>query len=268
MNRSKTFWWAPAILLLILTATATRSLAWKGDPFARVQVEILSDDRGTLTKYPADSGHSQILRSYIEARNDERYRVRVVNNSKERIGLVIAIDGRNIISGARSNLQANERMYILNPHRSGEFEGWRTGQNRVNRFYFTGMHDSYAAAWNDYSAMGVIAVAVFRSRNDMKLRRERNIKIRPGGPGTLFQHENPGTGFGEGGWSPSRTVKFVAQNQPVTREFIKYEWRSTLCRRGFLSCRDAERHTGRNRFWDRFSPDNDFAPFPPGRGIR
>ena len=50
-------------------------------------------------------------------------------------------------------------MYILEPYGQGEFKGWRTNLDSINRFYFTDVADSYAAAFHDESAMGVIGVA-------------------------------------------------------------------------------------------------------------
>jgi len=41
-------------------------------------------------------------------------RIEVKNRLNRRVGLVIAVDGRNIISGTKSWLRNNERMYILN----------------------------------------------------------------------------------------------------------------------------------------------------------
>ena len=144
--------------------------------FARssdVTIEIVSDERGPLPKYDAGFGSERSRRSYVAARDGERYRIWVSNRSGNRVGLVIAVDGRNIISGEQSHLGPHERMYILGPYQTGQYEGWRTGRNQVNRFYFTGMSDSYAAAWGDYTAMSVIAVAVYDSRyEDRSLPRE------------------------------------------------------------------------------------------------
>lgn len=236
----------------------------------RLQSILVSDYRGTLSKYPAGFDNKTFsTRSYVAVENNERYRIRVYNKSSGRIGLVIAVDGRNIISGSRSNLSPSERMYILGPYGTGEFEGRRTGKNRVNRFYFTGMNDSYASAWDDYSAMGVIAIAVFKDRNSQRLQRDKSNKIRPINPrGGLFHRESPGTGLGEGEWSPSRTVRFSPRDKPVAREFIKYEYRSTLCQKGIVRCQKNERPYLRNRFWGPFPHDNGFVPFPPGGRIR
>ena len=151
--------------VFLFPVTAGQVLAGGINYFPEISVEIISDERGYLNKYAAEYGDMHARRNYVVARDDERYRIRVHNRSNERIGLVIAVDGRNIISGRKSYFGPNERMYILGPYDTGEYEGWRTGKNRVNRFYFTGMSDSYAASWGDYSAMGVIAMAAYKSRH-------------------------------------------------------------------------------------------------------
>ena len=102
---------------------------------------------------------------YVEAVKGSRYSIQVTNRSGGRIGVVIAVDGRNIISGKKSDLKRNEQMYIVGPYESNTFEGWRTGMDRTNRFYFTDASDSYAEkVFADASAMGTIALAVFREK--------------------------------------------------------------------------------------------------------
>jgi hypothetical protein len=240
------------------------------DHIADVTVEVISDERGVLTKHAADSSIRQENRSYVVARNNERYMIRVHNRSNERVGLVIAVDGRNIISGRQSSLSSHERMYILEPYQTGQYEGWRTGQNRVNRFYFTSMGDSYAAAWGDHSAMGVIAVAAYKSqRRDVFRPGPGQKKTRP-----LDQHgarefkKEPGTGFGETEWAPSRTVQFMPMATAFTRQFIKYEYVATLCKRGVINCRENRGPRERNRFWPDDHRNYGFAPFPPLWPIR
>jgi hypothetical protein len=227
-----------------------------------VHVDIIADQRGVLHRFDAGSQWVDTERSYIIARQDERYRIRISNRSNRRVGIVIAVDGRNIISGEKSYLNPHERMYIIGPHQSQEYEGWRTGRNHINRFYFTGMSDSYAAHWGDHTAMGVVAVAVFNERYQQTGKGKRKGK-RFG-----MQREAPGTGFGEGEWSPSREVHFVAQKRAARKTFIKYEWRKTLCRMGIVQCRQKHTHRGpdHNRFWPGDRPHNrrndGFAVFP------
>lgn len=251
------------IIFLLLTMT---SMAWAGrhGHYQPVSVEIVSDKRGVLEKYDAGFGNRNTQRNYVMAKKKERYTIRVQNHTNDRIGLVIAVDGRNIISGDTSHLKASERMYILGPHGSGEYEGWRTGKNRVNRFYFTKSDDSYAAAWEDYSAMGVIAVAVYESRRqEVSQHREKRSTSPLDRSRAYSQKQDPGTGFGETEWSPSKTVRFTPQNKPVSKEFIKYEWRTTLCKKGVISCRRERTPHERNRFWPEHFSDFGFAPFPP-----
>lgn len=259
-----------AILFVLLVPV--QSFARGHHESGNVKVDIVSDQRGSLRQFHAGLQRVDAERSYVIARNGERYRIRISNPSNRRIGVVIAVDGRNIISGSKSHLGSHERMYILGPYQSQEYDGWRTGRNQINRFYFTGMNDSYAAHWGDQTAMGVVAIAVFNERYQQTYR-----KNDPAGGGrsrrfdkSHSQREAPGTGFGEGEWSPSREVRFAAQKRPAHKTFIKYEWRKTLCRMGVVQCRPklAGHEHNHNRFWPHDRPHNrrndGFAPFPSG----
>jgi len=146
------------IVLLAVLLCATN--VWAGGVGNSVEVRIATDDGRTLPTYPVLMRQG-VCKVYAEAKKGDLYRIEVKNRLNRRIGLVIAVDGRNIISGGKSALQSHERMYILEPHGFGAFSGWRTAQDRVNRFYFTDAPESYAAAFGDESAMGVIAVAVY-----------------------------------------------------------------------------------------------------------
>lgn len=235
---------------------------------ADVDIEVLDEDGRRLTQYPVrQKGRGLSTRAYLQARQGENYAVRVRNNTDYRVGLVIAVDGRNIVSGERSDLAPSERMYILNPYQSAVYEGWRTSRNRIHRFYFTEAEDSYAEAFDDRSAIGVIAVAAYRE----KARRvpkpgphEQRSGRRQGPSSSLAEAEKgPGTGFGDSEWSPSVRVKFEPERRPITKHFIKYEWRKSLCRKGVIECRRPERAEPRNRFWPGDGNEG-FAPYPPG----
>lgn len=248
-----------AILFISCLLFSVQAVARGKNPYSGISVEIISDHRGNLKKYHARApGHSG-NRSYIAARDNERYRIRIRNNSSERVGLVIAVDGRNILSGKKSYLLPSERMYVLQPYTSADYAGWRTGRNEVNRFFFTDMDNSYSAAWGDFSAMGIIAVAAFPERHQQE--QYYSDRKRPSKKsGKMGKHDKSmGTGFGEERWSPSRAVQFVAQQHPMMKEFIKYEHRSSLCRRGIVRCRpERDRNNGfvtpPDEIWKRFSP--------------
>ena len=131
-----------------------------------VDVRIISDGGAEFAKYrtyPRVRQEGSFF--YVEAVKGDRYSIQVTNRSGSRIGVVIAVDGRNIISGKKSDLKRNEQMYIIGPYESNTFEGWRTGMDRTNRFYFTEQSDSYAEkVFADASAMGTIALAVYREK--------------------------------------------------------------------------------------------------------
>lgn len=250
------------IILLILTFIATTK-AQAGEYYYKdnIEIDVISDDRGRLREYPARPDGKKTERSYIEARNGERYLIRIRNNTDERIGVVIAVDGRNIISGKKSYLKNSERMYVVGAGQSSEFEGWRSGKNSINRFYFTDATDSYADAWNDHSAMGVIATVIFKDRQHRYYNRNESRNRSQLAPDArLFEDDEPGTGFGEETWSPSRKVHFKPSHHSVYKKFIKYEWRRSLCRRGILNCR----YRDDNRFWpnERIRNDEGYAPHP------
>lgn len=264
MNRKHITFWMLAISVFVFAVISSQAIARGYVNYNLISVEVISDERGPLTKYDAGAESPYVLRDYVIARDNERYGIRIRNRSNNRIGLVIAVDGRNIISGQKSHLDSRERMYILGPYEAAEYHGWRTGKNRINRFYFTEMNDSYAAAWGDYSAMGVIAVAAYRDRMSGIFGEKGKPKNRPfNRPWSNARRHEPGTGFGEAEWSPSRTVEFSPQGKPFMRQFIKYEWRSTLCKRGVIKCRHDKTPGRGNRFWPDHRPGNGFAPFPP-----
>ncbi len=239
-----------------------------------VEVEVINDRGQAFAQYPLrGEGRSRDYKAYLQARRDSNYALRIRNLTNERIGVVVAVDGRNIISGERSDLRPDERMYVLGPREQGTYEGWRTGRDQVNRFYFTDAGDSYASAWGDRSAMGVIAVAAFREvapympppepRGDRRYQSTPEAAGAPPAPGAAPRLKSePGTGYGEREWSPSRRVDFEAERRPFARYFLKYAWRDTLCRQGVIE--DCGRRGQGNRFWD--EPNGGYAPPPPRHG--
>jgi hypothetical protein len=186
----------------------------------------------------------------------------VRNLLNRRIGVVVAVDGRNIISGKKSWLRSDERMYILEPYGQGEFTGWRTSLESINRFYFTDVADSYAAAFHDESAMGLIAVAVYpevRREESSDLSQAPQRSASRDAPSAKSEMGAAGTGYGRQEHSPARVVAFEPEGVAAERIYIKYEWRTTLCTQGIIRCGSIT--PSRNRLWD----DADFAPPPPGR---
>ncbi len=235
-----------------------------------VGIEVVSD-RGTVFQaiphkdFRKDGTH--VSKMYLEAKKGENYGIIITNNTPERVGVVIAVDGRNIITGKRSDLRSNEAMYIVNACETARYDGWRTSKEQVHRFYFTDEADSYSVrAFGDSSAMGVIAVAVYREKERpqplLEEKREGassvapSAKKAPQSADRALAKENAGTGFGDAQYSRVIAVQFEPERNPVQKTLVKYEWREVLCRKGILSC---GRELG-NRLWD----EDGYAPYPPG----
>jgi hypothetical protein len=236
-----------------------------------VDVRIVSDTGEEYQKYRVHPRLRQEGRFfYMEAVKGERYSIQVTNRSNRRIGVGIAVDGRNIIDGKKSDLERKERMYIIGPHETNTFEGWRTGMERTNRFYFTEQSDSYAEkVFADASAMGTIALAVYNEKlpeiipySDSSSRmKEAPSEAAPGASAgsrsadraEQKKTQEAGTGFGETMYSPARVVRFDPEDTTAEKIVLKYEWRSELCRKGIIPCGQ------KNRFWP---GDHEFAPIP------
>jgi hypothetical protein len=158
-------------------------------------------------------------------------------------------------------------MYIVNPYGHGQYDGWRTANDKVHRFYFTDIADSYAMrTFNDSTAMGVIAVAIYREKERPKaLHEPRMQEGAPASPSAessarnkagVGKDEAAGTGFGNEQYSPTIRVVFEPEEIPVQKTLIKYEWHEVLCKKGIMNCRQGSG----NRLWD----DAEYAPYPPG----
>lgn len=260
-------------LLLSLSACATDQPRWSNPnpdnypaPYSEysnpISIDIIDDNGQIFNKHQQRDNYKN-HRAYVEARKGAHYKIRVRNRTNKRIAVVIAVDGRNIISGKKSYLRNTERMYVLDPYQSATYKGWRTGKNKVNRFYFTDAGDSYSAAWGDYSAMGVISAAVYKEVPRYEAQVDyykKSTKARRG----AMAAEEAGTGFGREEYSASRKVEFQPEQQHSGQYFFKYEWRNTLCQHEVLNCYNTPYNSGGNRFWPYNTDGNGaYAPYPP-----
>ena len=120
-----------------------------------VQVDVVDRDVGQTLHVWRDHG-----RPVVAGRPGDRYALRLVNNSGERVLAVVAIDGVNVISGETAAV--SQRGYVLEPWQRTEVNGWRKSDSEVAAFEFTSLADSYAARTGRPQDVGVIGVAVFR----------------------------------------------------------------------------------------------------------
>ena len=92
----------------------------------------------------------------------ERYTLRVVNHSGQRIEAVVSVDGRDVIDGKPAS--PDKRGYLVQAYGSADIDGWRISQREAAAFRFSTVPDSYAARTGNGREVGVIGVAVFPER--------------------------------------------------------------------------------------------------------
>ena len=260
-----------SVLAVVVMVAAAPAYPYSGDRLrGEVSIEIVSESGSTFLSIPHQDfwrGGTHLLKKYLEASQGENYGIVIRNRTPERVGVVIAVDGRNILSGKKSDLMNNEDMYLVNRYEHARYDGWRTDKDTVHKFYFTDTSDSYAMrTFSDATAMGVIGVAIYREKERPKPllnhKGQQNAPAAPSAEGSARsksgtgKDEAAGTGFGDAKYSPTLRVSFEPEPDPVQKTLVKYEWREILCRKGILNCRQEPR----NRFWDA----DEYAPHPPG----
>ena len=81
---------------------------------------------------------------WVAGNPGDRYAVRLVNRTGERVLVVLSVDGVNAVSGETA--AANQSGYVLDPWERAEIAGWRKSLSDIAQFYFTALPDSYAPA--------------------------------------------------------------------------------------------------------------------------
>jgi hypothetical protein len=159
--------------LVLLLAPATSPRAWASAGAAAYQASGTSidlsveRDGASAPLYRARDGSG---RYYLEARAGGGYALRIVNRSSERVGIVVAVDGLNAISGEREPVPSAGarpgRMYVVDPWDEVRVRGWRTSLEDVRQFTFVDEHASYAARTGRANGrMGWIEAWVYRERS-------------------------------------------------------------------------------------------------------
>ena len=124
-----------------------------------VDVQVMVDGL-TAPLYFRPSGSDRL---YFQAFKGRNYSLVVRNNTGRRVGVLIAVDGLNVVTGERSSLSRNESMYVLDPNERAVIRGWRTSLDQVRRFVFVDEEHSYAERTDQANGdLGWIRVLSFR----------------------------------------------------------------------------------------------------------
>lgn len=126
-------------LILGVSLTApTMTLSKFEHHYQPVEIGAVTDNGETFSVYPVTQHHlNKQYRAYSEAMKSEDYTLRIRNHSNQRLRLVIAIDGLNIVSGKQSHLKYHENMYISDPYQTQTDLLWLTYEKqRYSPFLF------------------------------------------------------------------------------------------------------------------------------------
>ena len=99
---------------------------------------------------------------YVAGRPGNEYQITLRSQSQRDVLGVVSVDGVNVVSGQTAT--PHQSGYMLTPWQQTDITGWRKSTDRVARFYFTELPDSYAARTDRPDDVGVIGVAIFRSK--------------------------------------------------------------------------------------------------------
>jgi len=113
-------------------------------------------------------------KSYFQAFKGKNYSLVVRNTTGQRVGVLISVDGLNVVNGQRSSLSSHESMYVLDPYESATIQGWRSSLRDVRRFVFVDEARSYASRTDQANGdMGWIRVLSFREQQPVTWRYDR-----------------------------------------------------------------------------------------------
>lgn len=222
-------------------------------------------------------------RHYVEAIAGRNYAITIRNNTGQRVGVLISVDGLNVVSGTRSTLSRNESMYVLGPWERAVISGWRTSLSSVRRFVFVDESRSYAERTGQANGdMGWIRVLAFRElvpqvrlpefspyqgrgkegsapapdrapRGSLDSRKSGEVQS-PNSLAPRAESSFPGTGWGDRQHDPVQRTRFTPERYATDQLVIRYEYASGLRALGIFP--------RRSRLWEREHGELGFAQPP------
>ncbi|MGZ5033130.1 MAG: hypothetical protein ACXWAC_08015 [Usitatibacter sp.] len=105
-------------------------------------------------------------RAYVVGNPGNEYQVTVRNRAGEDLLAVVSVDGVNVMSGETATTQ--QGGYVVSGGERLDIRGWRKSLGEIAAFYFTSLGDSYAARTGRPANVGVIGVALFKRRPEIR----------------------------------------------------------------------------------------------------
>jgi len=123
-----------------------------------VTMEVLVDGR-PLAELRNDG------RTYVEARKNRNYTIRLRNDTGGRVAVALAVDGLNTIDAKHTSAKAAAK-WVLSPYETAEIQGWQVDDGHARKFLFTSEEKSYGAWIGDSRNLGVVSAVFFAERSD------------------------------------------------------------------------------------------------------
>ena len=252
------------LLLAIMPALATVTMpacARLAEPATAMQVDGQLLD---LAVYDRDSRETlpvyrQAGRYYVAGVPGHRYQLSLRNHSGDDVLGIVSVDGVNAISGSTADWSQDDG-YVLGAGSSYAVKGWRKSQSQVAGFVFADADNSYASRTGRPGNVGVVGIAVFRSRAALEtMARDEASTMETAAPPTMQRSAGAaapapsmasrangearadkasaplGTGFGQRERDQVRTVDFQrASSEPDEVITLYYDTRAHLVARGVL----------------------------------
>ena len=261
----------------ILSAVVVATLSTQAHAVGTL-ADVSIYDRNEQRELPIYFHHGKY---YVAGKPGNEYQITLRSQSARDVLGVISIDGVNVVSGETAT--PKQSGYMLTPWQQTDIKGWRKSTDRVARFYFTELPDSYAARTDRPDDVGVIGVAVFRSKQYDPPSDEYNYLPydngarddgrRYGVPDSKAQSQSApsnesyrsrvpqpddklGTGHGRDERSAVRQVEFEREsNRPNEVITIYYDSYRNLAAAGIIPTEGHARHHLPRAFPGQFVPD-------------
>ena len=174
---ARRFAFVTALALLSMAATNHEAGA-RSRPVSFTPAEMWADGNVVDVQLQVDGDAAPLYvspngdrRHYFEAFAGRNYSVVLRNNSGNRIGVLLTVDGLNVVNGEVTRLASDEPMYVLGPWESATIRGWRSSMDEVRRFVFVDEKRSYASRTGQANSdMGWIRVLAFREQQPVAWR--------------------------------------------------------------------------------------------------
>jgi hypothetical protein len=257
---------------LILSLAALSTMLWAAEAQAQHQsgsyaVELLIN--GAPQPVYSSGGQSFVAGAYGAA-----YQIRVNNRSGRRIEAVVAIDGRDVVTGQPVHPRRH-RGYIIQPWSSASIDGFRSSTATVAAFRFSSIPESYAWRTGTSWGIGTVRVWIFEEEAPPPM---IGIPTLPygGAPGAPSARNAPsadaaegapqamGTAYGEQRYSPVAYTSFVRSSRRAASLLgLRYNSREMLQSAGIIPVYNPYPYpVVYPEYYPTYSP-GPFAPPPP-----